>query len=49
MILFQNMNLKCNDHVIFGKYSGTEITIKNKDYLNISLEITIPSDHISTF
>lgn len=29
----QKMSLKYNDHVIFGKYSGTEITIKGKDYL----------------
>lgn len=29
----QKMSLKCNDHVIFGKYSGTDITIKGKDYL----------------
>lgn len=31
----QKMSLKCNDHVIFGKYSGTDITIKGKDYLII--------------
>lgn len=27
------LSLKCNDHVIFGKYSGTEVTIKGIDYL----------------
>lgn len=31
----QKMSLKCNDHVIFGKYAGTDITIKGKDYLII--------------
>lgn len=31
----QKMALKCNDNVIFGKYSGTEVTIKGKDYLII--------------
>jgi len=25
--------LKCNDNVIFGKYSGTEVTIKGVNYL----------------
>lgn len=29
------LSLKCNDHVIFGKYSGTDITIKGKEYLVI--------------
>lgn len=29
----QKLSLKCNDNVIFDKYSGTEITIKGKDYL----------------
>jgi chaperonin GroES len=29
----QAMNVKCNDTVIFGKYSGTEITISGKDYI----------------
>ena len=31
--VLQKLSLKCNDHVIFGKYSGTEITIKGIDYL----------------
>ena len=31
----QKLSLKCNDNIIFGKYSGTEITIKGKDYLVI--------------
>jgi len=31
----QKMSLKCNDNVIFGKYSGTDVTIKGKDYLII--------------
>lgn len=29
----QKLTLKCNDHIVFGKYSGTDITIKGKDYL----------------
>jgi len=29
----QKLSLKCNDKVIFGKYAGTEITIKGKDYI----------------
>ena len=29
----QKLSLKCNDNIIFGKYSGFEITIKGKDYL----------------
>jgi chaperonin GroES len=37
----QKMYLKCNDHVIFGKYSGTDITIKGKDYLIIKEEDVI--------
>ncbi len=31
----QKLTLKCNDHVIFGKYVGTDITIKGRDYLII--------------
>lgn len=31
----QKLSLKCNDYVIFGKYAGTDITIKGKDYLII--------------
>lgn len=27
------LSLKCDDIIIFGKYSGTEITIKGIDYL----------------
>jgi chaperonin GroES len=34
----QKTALKCNDHVVFGKYSGTDITIKGKDYLIIKEE-----------
>lgn len=30
---FQKLALKCNDHIIFNKYAGTEVTIKGKDYL----------------
>lgn len=29
----QPMTLKCDDNVIFNKYSGTEITIKGKEYI----------------
>lgn len=29
----QKLSLKCNDHVIFGKYAGTDVNIKGKDYL----------------
>ena len=29
----QKLSLKCNDNIIFNKYSGTEINIKGKDYL----------------
>lgn len=29
----KEISLKYNDTVIFGKYSGTEITIKGKDYI----------------
>ncbi len=29
----QKLSLKCNDNVIFGKYSGTEITVRGKDYI----------------
>ncbi len=29
----QKSSLKCNDNIIFGKYSGTEVTIKGKNYL----------------
>jgi len=27
------LSVKCNDNIIFGKYSGTEINIKGKEYL----------------
>ena len=27
------MTLKVGDHVLYGKYSGTEINYENKDYL----------------
>ena len=29
----QKLTLKCGDKVLFGKYSGTEINLKGKDYL----------------
>lgn len=34
----QNMSIKINDNVIFGKYSGTDITIKGKDYIIVKEE-----------
>ncbi|MDP2763152.1 MAG: co-chaperone GroES [Enterobacteriaceae bacterium] len=37
----QPLSLKCNDNVIFGKYSGTEITIKGQDYLIMKEEDVI--------
>ncbi len=27
------LNVKVGDHVLYGKYSGTEITIEGKEYL----------------
>jgi chaperonin GroES len=27
------LNVKVGDHVLYGKYGGTEITIEGKDYL----------------
>lgn len=27
------MSVKVGDHVLYGKYSGTEVTIDNEDYL----------------
>ncbi len=29
----QKINVKCNDTVIFNKYSGTEININGKEYI----------------
>lgn len=31
----QKVSVNCNDSIIFNKYSGTEITVKGKDYLII--------------
>jgi len=31
----QKLQLNQNDSIIFNKYSGTEITVKGKDYLII--------------
>ncbi len=31
----QKLSLNNNDNIIFNKYSGTEITVKGKDYLII--------------
>lgn len=29
----QELSVKCNDTVVFGKYSGTEISIKGNEYI----------------
>lgn len=34
----QKISVNCNDNIIFNKYSGTEITVKGKDYLIIKEE-----------
>lgn len=34
----QKLSLNQNDNIIFNKYSGTEITVKGKDYLIIKEE-----------
>lgn len=33
--VLQKLSLNQNDNIIFNKYSGTEITVKGKDYLII--------------
>lgn len=32
----QNMNVKEGDHVLFGKYAGTEVTLNDKAYMVMS-------------
>ena len=37
----KEMSLKCDDSIIFNKYSGTEITIKGKEYIVMKEEDVI--------